>query len=175
MADFGISEIAAILAATAAVASAGVGIYSAVSSASTQSDMAEAQAKALEEQAKSQEEAAAYEERQFRRKAALLLGKQHAIYGASGIDPSSGSPLLMELDTVRQAELEAQNIRRGGDVAAASSRFESGLARTRASYYNSTIGPSVIGGLAQGTGSVLSSWMKSSGGTLGPRYSYGYM
>lgn len=160
----GIIEIPTAIAIAAAVVAAGVGIYSAVSAASAQADMADAQAKALEQQAKSQEEAAAYEERQFRRKAALLIGKQHAIYGASGLDTVTGSPLLMELDTVRQAELEAQNIKRGGDVAAASSRFESGLAKYRSNYYQGTIAPSVIGGLAQGTGSVLSSWMGASGG-----------
>jgi hypothetical protein len=68
----------------------------------------------------------------------------------------------MELDSVRQAELEAQNIRRGGNVAAASSRFESGLAKYRANYYSSSIAPAVIGNVAQGTGSVLSQWMKYS-------------
>jgi hypothetical protein len=155
------AEYAAIIGALAAVAvSTGIGIYSAVSSANTQQDLQEANSKALEQQAKSQEDAAAYEERQFRRKAAFLLGKQQAIYGASGLDPSSGSPLLQELDNVRQSELEAQNIRRGGDVAAASSRFESGLAKYRANYYGSSIAPAVIGNVAQGTGSVLSQWMK---------------
>lgn len=152
--------IAAIVGATAAVASAGIGIYSAVSSANANAEMQESQADALEQEAKSKEDAAAYEERQFRRKAAFLIAKQHAIYGASGIDPSSGSPLLMQIDSVRQAEMEALNIRRGGQVAAASSRFESGLARYRANYYSSTIAPSVLGGVAQGAGSVLSSWMR---------------
>jgi hypothetical protein len=162
MADFGITEIIALAGIAASVASAGVGVAQAVSSANAQSDLQEAQSKALEQQAKSQEDAAAYEERQFRRKAALLLGKQHAVYAASGVDTTSGSPLLMELDSVRQAELEAQNIRRGGNVAAASSRFESGLAKYRANYYSSSIAPAVIGNVAQGTGSVLSQWMKYS-------------
>jgi hypothetical protein len=142
--QFGIVEIPtaiAIAGAAAAVASAGVGIASAVQSASAQQDIQEANADALEQQAKSQEDAAAYEEQQFRRKAQILLGKQHAIYGAAGVDPSSGSPLLQELDSVRQAELEAQNIRRGGQVAAATSRFESGLAKYRAGYYGSTVAP----------------------------------
>lgn len=163
--QFGLIEVPVALAiagAAAAAVSAGVGIYSSVSSANAQSEQADAQSAALEQQAKSQEDSAAYEERQFRRKAAFLLGKQSAIYGASGLDPSSGSPLLMELDTVRQTEMEAQNIRRGGDVAAASSRFESGLAKYRSNYYSSTIGPNVVGGLTQGGSSILGGWMRSS-------------
>jgi hypothetical protein len=71
--------------------------------------------------------------------------------------------LMVELDTVRQAEMEAQNIRRGGAVGAASSRFESGLARYRSDYYRSTIAPTIAGGVMQGTGSVLSSWLRMSG------------
>jgi hypothetical protein len=172
MADFGITEIVALASLAATAVGTGVGVYSSVNQAQKQSNLAEAQSQALEQQAQSQQEAAAYEERQFRRKAAFLIGKQHAIYGASGLDTLSGSPLTQELDTVRQSEIEALNIRRGGDVAASSSRFEAGLAKYRANFYESSIAPTIIGGAASLAGSTLSSWMKYSQTSRPTGYGY---
>lgn len=125
---------------------------------------ARGQARAAEAEATSIREAAAFEETQSRRRSAQLMAKGLAIGAASGVDISSGSPLLLELDNARQAELEALNIRRTGEVAARGREFEARLARR-------AIPGLVFGGLAQ-SGSVLSSWLTprrsgASGGTRG--------
>lgn len=112
---------------------------------------AKGQAKAAEAEAASIREASAFEERQFRRRAALAIGKWQAIGAASGVDIATGSPLLLELDNARQAELEALNIRRTGEVGAAGKQFEAKLAKA-------AIPGIILGGVAQ-TGSVLSNWM----------------
>ena len=113
----------AIIAVVIAAAAAGAGAYTAVQQSETQQTLAKAGAQAAEVEAQSKEEAAAFEERQFRRRAVLLMGEQRAILSSSGFVVDEGSPLLQTLDTARQAEMEALNIRRQGDVGAASSRF----------------------------------------------------
>lgn len=92
---------------------------------------ANAQAKAANFEARSIEEQAAFQEQQSRRQSALAIGKQVATGAASGVDITSGSPLFMELDNVRQAELEALNIRHQGALGAASKRFEGRMARAQ--------------------------------------------
>lgn len=152
------TETIAIIGAVAAVAGAAATTVSAVSQAQASSNAAKAEAAAREAEAASAREAAEYEETQFRRRAALLMGKNRAVAGATGLDISSGSPLLSELDTIEQTELEALNIRRTGEVSAQGREFEARLARQRGRYARSTIGPTVVGGVAQAGSSVLGSW-----------------
>jgi hypothetical protein len=199
---FGIGEaaaIAAIVGAGAAIAGTAVTTIAATRQAQQQSYAAEAQASEIEAtsqinqqladaEAQNQISAAEYDEHQFRRRAALLMGKQAAIYGASGVDPSSGSPLVMTLDTVRQAEMEAQNIKRSGQMGASStlfraqanaraSEFEANLQRWVSQNTRGQIPYMALGGglsaLGQGT-SALSQWMRpirySSGTGLNPDY-----
>ena len=156
--------LAAIGASSAAIGTA-VSVYSAASSAQHQAALARAAAEASDLQAKSQLDTAAYNERQFRRRADLIVGQQQAIFGAAGVDTASGSPLLQELDTVRQTEMEALNIRRGGDVAAAASRFEARLRRFQGDYFSGQIPGQIAGGVLQGGGSILGNWLRPSGGT----------
>ena len=86
-------------------------------------------AKSAEQEAISTEQAAFVQERQSRRETSLLKGKANAITAASGLSLRSGSPLLMELDRAKQSEIEALNIRRSGQMQAASKRFEGRLQR----------------------------------------------
>jgi hypothetical protein len=93
----------------------------------------------------------------------MLIGKQIAVGAASGVDITSGSPLFMELDSVKQAELEALNIRHQGALGSASKKFEARMAKAR-------IPGIIMGGVAQAGGalaaggdkSVLAGWMKPS-------------
>lgn len=124
----------AIAGAIAAIIGTAVSTYAAFQQAETQREAAKGEARFREAEAESVRQSAAFEERQFRRRINLLLGKQRAIAAASGTDPSSGSPLLAELDNVRQAELEALNIRRTGEVGASSREFEARLAKMRAGF-----------------------------------------
>jgi hypothetical protein len=124
---------------------------------------ANAQAKGARSEAKSIEEQAAFQEQQSRRQSRMLIGKQIAVGAASGVDITSGSPLFMELDSVKQAELEALNIRHQGALGSASKKFEARMAKAR-------IPGIIMGGVAQAGGalaaggdkSVLAGWMKPS-------------
>lgn len=86
-----------------------------------------ANAQAAEQEAQNFEHTAAFQERQFRRSAELEAGKGRAIAAASGVRADTGSPLLAELDFAKQAELEAQNIRRTGAIQAGAKRYEAKL------------------------------------------------
>lgn len=124
---------------------------------------ANAQAKGAKSEAKSIVEQAAFQEQQSRRQSALAIGKQVATGAASGVDITSGSPLFMELDSIRQAELDALNIRHQGALGAASKKFEARMAKAR-------IPGIIMGGIAGagggltagGSNSVLSQWMTPS-------------
>lgn len=109
-----------------------------------------ANAQAAEQEAQNFEQTAAFQERQFRRSAELEAGKGRAIAAASGVRADTGSPLLAELDFAKQAELEAQNIRRTGVIQAGAKRYEAKLLN------RSNLFTGISGGM-QG-GSILSSF-----------------
>jgi hypothetical protein len=50
-------------------------------------------------------------EEEQRRKTANLLGRQQAVYGASGVDITSGSPLTVMADTAQLGEVDALTVR----------------------------------------------------------------
>jgi hypothetical protein len=173
--------ILAIVGATAAIAGTGIATVSAVKQSKTQAAIAEATAESYDIDAENKKTAAEYEENQFRRRAALLMGKQSAIFAASGIDPSSGSPLLQMLDTVKEAEMEAQNIRRTGQIGESAARFGSQVQRSLAGGYGNQTSLFALGGgfqaMGQGT-SALSSWMRPTRYSRTPKadnYDYGYL
>ncbi len=99
-------------------------------------------AKSLQSEARSIEAQAAFDETQQRRKNKLLLGEANAQAAASGVQMTSGSPLLLELDRVKQAEIEALSIRRAGGIAASSRRYGARLARRSIPY-------TILGGMLQ--------------------------
>lgn len=84
-------------------------------------------AQSTEQEARNVEENAGLQERQFRRSAGLEAAKGRAITAASGVRADVGSPLLQELDFAKQAEIEAQSIRRNGTLQAAGRRYEARL------------------------------------------------
>lgn len=112
---------------------------------------ANANARGLEYEARSIEDQTKFDVMQERRRQKILQGQGNAITAASGLDPTSGSPLLMELDRVRQGELEVQSIARAGRVAATTRRYGADLAKGSIPY-------SILGGAAQG-GSILTQYM----------------
>jgi hypothetical protein len=101
-------------------------------------------------------ESAAFEERQARRKSTLILGKQRAIAAAAGVESSSGSPLLAELDSIRESEIEALSIRRVGQMGVVAKQYESELAKysarlvERKKTWDTILGTLQIGGVAAG-------------------------
>lgn len=105
-------------------------------------------AKSLEQEAMSAQYQAEMDEAASRRESAFAQGKGVATAAASGVSTKSGTPLLLELDRAKQAEIEALNIRRTGQQVAASKRFERRL-QMRAVPYD------IIGGfLGAGAGAT---------------------
>ena len=82
-------------------------------------DVAEANAVAIKNQNEANEKA-------HREQIKKILSTQRALYGRSGVT-MEGSPLLVQMDTVEQGELDALAIRYGGDVAAAKERSMANL------------------------------------------------
>ena len=150
--------IIGIIGAVTAVVGTGISVYSNIQQANAAAAAAESEQEMRNAEAASAREAAAYEERQFRRRASLLQGKQSAILAASGFDITSGSPNALELDTIQQAELEALNIRRTGEISASSREFEGRLARLRGGYAKSQIPTMAVGGAFKAGSSILGSW-----------------
>lgn len=126
---------------------------------------ANAQAKAANAEARSIADQAAFDEQQYRRKASIAIGKENAMGAASGLDITSGSPLFMELDNIRQAELDALNIRHQGQLGVASKQFQARMAKAQ-------IPGIIMGGMAK-SGSTLSSWWGSRQGTTSTPGAYG--
>ena len=125
-----------------------------VGSTLSQIQQARGQASALRSEAKSIKYQSQFEERQARRQSRMLIGKQIATGAASGVDIATGSPLFMELDSVREAELEALNIRNQGRNAAASRKFGARMATRQ-------IPGMILGGAANlARDSILSQWVK---------------
>ena len=165
------AAIIGIIGVAVAAAGAGVSAYAASEQAAQQRKVAKFQQEARLNEAESQRQSAAYEEHQFRKRLAILTGQQSSIAAATNLDPSQGTPLLLSLDTARQGELEALNIRKTGAESAAGSELEARFARIRGDYA-STQG--TYGTLASGVGgasSILSTWSTAQGYNRPSRYS----
>jgi len=112
------------LLAAAAVSTAGV-----LESGRQQSKMAEYNARVAGQGAEVAGEKAAYDEQLHREQVRKILSQQRALYGKSGVEGTTGSPLLVMEDTVKQGELDALAIRYGGEVEAARARSGANLSR----------------------------------------------
>ena len=110
------------------------------------------QRKMLKSEALSVEQQAAFDETQTRRQNKLFLGEANAVGAASGVDISSGSPLLHELDRIKQTEMEALNIRRSGENRVNAINFQRKLLKRQRVFEG-------IKGAAGG-GSILSSYAR---------------
>jgi len=128
-----------------------IGVVGAIGQTISQVQASRGQAAAADAEAESIREQAAFEERESRQRSRRVIAKGRAIGAASGVDIGSGSPLLLELDSAREAELEAQAIKAGGANRIAGKRFESRLARGR-------IPGQIFGGFAKG-GTILSQFL----------------
>jgi hypothetical protein len=130
--------------------------------AGAQSAMAKLGSKAALQEAQSKQDVAGYAATQFQRRASLLIGQQVATTAASGNVLGTGSALFNEIDASRQAKIEELNLRRTGDVGAASSRFEASLAGYRSSFYDRQTAGIVTSGVAQAGQTILDQFAASS-------------
>lgn len=85
-----------------------------------------------------------------------VIGEQKALFGASGIDPSVGSPLALMADSRLMSELDAATIQNnaareawGLRTQAAQFKREAAAANTRGKF---AVASSILGGVSQGAG-----------------------
>jgi len=120
----------AIVATAATVVSGAIGAAGAISQGQASQNQARAQAAIYSQKAASERQAAAAREGDFRAEQNRLMARRRALLGGSGVDPSTGSPLLTGEDLAGEIELQALRIRHGGAVSA--TRLQQQAALTRA-------------------------------------------
>ena len=121
---------AAVIAAS--VLSAAVTAYSSYAQGQAASQAARYNARVAEQQAESARQAAAADAETRRRQLDRVLGTQRARYGASGVIPSEGSPLLVMMESEEEAALDVARVRHGGAAAAHGLGLESSILRRQA-------------------------------------------
>lgn len=156
-----------IIAIVATVAGIGLQTLSEVQAAEQRAQSSEALRQILGQEAASIRDAAAREAEQERRRTARILGKLRATGAAAGIDISTGSALLLELDSAKEAELSRLTILHRGELRAIGRQQEAIFAaRRRDIARRSKFGIGLKGGL-RAAGSVLTEFAGSGGGGRG--------
>lgn len=87
------------------------------------------QARIFEQQAAFTRQRSARQEAVFRRDIRRFRGTQRSLLAKGGAKLEEGSPLLLQVETAGQAELEALTIRAGGDITSARLRQRAILTR----------------------------------------------
>ncbi len=99
---------------------------------------------------------AASRKEQFRR----VLAQQRANIGGSGVSDTTGSPLLVQIDSARQAELDVLRVQHGGEQRALGFESEAAYARY-AGRQAATAGYIGAGtSLLQGVGQAINTYQK---------------
>lgn len=160
-----ITTTLAVVGVAASVAATGISTYAAVQNSRNQAKLAASVQQQKEVEAANTAESFKFEETQARRRTGLLMGKQAAILAASGVDITSGTPLIQEIDIATQSELNALNTRRIGRLGSEESLFESRIARFQRDTAKGAIPYEISAGVLSGVSEV------SAG--AGQLYSYG--
>lgn len=92
------------------------GAVGAVSSGVSAQRQMDFQAGILRQQRDSEIAAAADREEDFRRQQARQMASRRALMGATGVEATEGSPLLVSEDLAGEVELQALRLRHGGQV-----------------------------------------------------------
>lgn len=96
----------AVVGVIAEIAAAAVSVYSAVQAGKQRSAAAKYNQAVAQQNAKAAQEQGAEAALQSQRQTAQKIGAMEANYGASGVDASTGSPLDVLTDSVRQGTLD---------------------------------------------------------------------
>lgn len=115
--------------AVAAAASAAVSAVGAIQQGDASRKTASYQAALAENNAIAARQQAEIEERQLRDKSRQLMSAQRARAAKGGVLPEEGSPLLFSIGTGEDAEIDALNIRRHGEMQASQARSQAALTR----------------------------------------------
>ena len=113
------------------IAAVGVAVstYAAVQSAQAQQEAAKFNQKVAQNAATAARQAAESNANQRRENLRRVLAQQRADIGGSGVADTTGSPLLVQIDSARQAELDALRIQHGGEQAALGFEAQGAYAR----------------------------------------------
>lgn len=134
-------------AATLAAISVGVSAAGAVASGVMQMRQASQQSAVMRQQADFTRKQAAIDAEEFKRRQRRLLASARAGRGASGVDLLTGSPLMVDDDSIAEIVFQTERVRRTGEVQATRLDQQAQLVRS------------------QGRGALGSSLL-SAGGTL---------
>lgn len=142
--------------ATIAAIAAGVSAAATIAGGAMSFMQSRSQAKAMEQQADFERAQAQIDADEFKRRQRRLLGTARATRGATGVDLLSGSPLLVDDDTIDQIVFETERVRQGGEVRAFRMDQQAGF--TRASGTSALAGSVLSAGgtfLTSGTGQSM--------------------
>ena len=120
---------AATVKAIATLVGAAVSAVGAVSQGAAAKKQASFNARQAELEAQRRDQIARAEAGAFRKQQSKLLARQRALLGASGLDPGSGTPLLVAGETAGEVELQARRILAGGQAEATRLRNQATLER----------------------------------------------
>ena len=182
MAGISAGVIAAYIAVAATVAAAAAGAYAAYASSQAQAQAADYQRKVSKNQAQAAKQAAEIGAENARVQHQRVLATQRNRLGATGVLPSEGSPLLVQMESAESAALDEARIRYSGEVQATGYRsneilagFEAKTAR-QLGYVG--VGTSLLGGATRAysgySGSTAGATSGAGAGTS-TGYQYGYM
>lgn len=158
-----------LIMAGVAAAGAAVSAVGAIRQGKAQANALEYQADIANQQAEQERIASRQESEDFRLNQSRLMAKRRAIMGGSGVESTTGSPLLVSEDFATETELNARRIRSGGELRATRLGQQAGLYQSQAG--GARTGGFVRGGslLLQGAGNAYSTWSKgmTAGGATG--------
>ena len=113
----------------AAIAGTALSAFGALSSGAAAQKQAQFNARQAQQEAQRRDQIATTEASDFRKRQAHVLARQRALMGASGLDPGSGTPLLVAGETAGEIELQARRILAGGQAEATRLRNQATLSR----------------------------------------------
>ena len=140
----------------ALIAGAAVSTVGAIQQGQAANKQGKLQSGFLLQQAAQEREQAAADESDFRKNQSRILAARRAAMGASGVDQSTGSPLLVAEDFAGEVELQALRIREGGEIRGTRAEQQAQLQRLAGS--QAQTGGFLRGGslLLSGTGKAFS-------------------
>ena len=131
--------------------------------ARTQRKLTDVNAKNMEFDAKAKQRDAANAAHSQRAEGERLLARQRALYGAAGVDVSSGSPLMLQVEQAGQIELQAQRTLYEGERQALKLNTEAELMRWSAKKNERLAKKGLYISVATGAGAVAGGAMAGSG------------
>lgn len=153
-----------IAAAVAAVIGAAVSAYGAYSNTQAQAAAARYNAKLATNQSINAANQANVEIERRRELYARQMGAQRAAIGASGIEGSEGSPLLLEVDSAEQAALDLERVKYEGEIKSTAYQSEVNLQKFAAKTAVRQGYVSAGASLLSGAGSAAGYYGKSQAG-----------